>query len=60
LNGNEGSLGRAAGAGVADLQQLVIDARAASNEVRELARELRERPSSLLLEQPDGGVEIPR
>lgn len=60
LNGNRGSFGRAAGASVAELQQLVIDARAASNEVRELARALRDRPSSLLREQPDAGVELPR
>jgi hypothetical protein len=60
LNANGGSLGRTAGASVAELQQLVIDARAASNEFRELARELREQPSSLLREQTDAGVEMPR
>ena len=38
LNQNEGGLGKAASASVAELQQLVIDARSASNEVRELAR----------------------
>ncbi len=60
LNANEGGLGRTAGASVAELQQLMIDARAASNEVRELARTLRERPSSVLFEPQAGGVEIPR
>ncbi len=60
LNQNEGGLGKAAGASVAELQQLVIDARAASNEVRELARTLRERPSSVLFEPKAAGVEIPR
>jgi ABC-type transporter Mla subunit MlaD len=60
LNSNEGGLGKAAGASVAELQQLMIDARSASNEVRELARSLRERPSSVLFEPPAGGVEIPR
>jgi ABC-type transporter Mla subunit MlaD len=60
VNANEGGLGRTAGAGVVELQQLLIDARSASNEVRELARSLRERPSSLLFEPPAGGVEIPR
>ena len=60
LNQNEGGLGKAAGASVAELQQLVIDARSASNEVRELARTLRERPSSVLFEPKTAGVEIPR
>ena len=60
LNANEGGLGRAAGASVAELQQLVVDARVASNEVRELARVLRERPSSVLFEPKATGVEIPR
>jgi len=45
---------------VAELQQLVVDARIASNEVRELARVLRERPSSVLFEPKATGVEIPR
>jgi phospholipid/cholesterol/gamma-HCH transport system substrate-binding protein len=60
LNANEGGLGRAAGASVAELQQLVIDARVASNEVRELARVLREKPSSVLFQPKAAGVEIPR
>jgi phospholipid/cholesterol/gamma-HCH transport system substrate-binding protein len=60
LNQNDGGLGKAAGASVAELQQLVIDARSASNEVRELARTLRERPSSVLFEPTAAGVEIPR
>jgi phospholipid/cholesterol/gamma-HCH transport system substrate-binding protein len=60
LNQNDGGLGKAAGASVVELQQLVIDARSASNEVRELARTLRERPSSVLFEPKATGVEIPR
>jgi phospholipid/cholesterol/gamma-HCH transport system substrate-binding protein len=60
INGNDGSFARNAGASLAELQQLVIDAREASNEVRELARELRERPSSLVFEQAESGVEMPR
>jgi phospholipid/cholesterol/gamma-HCH transport system substrate-binding protein len=60
LSQNEGGLGKAAGASVAELQQLVIDARSASNEVRELARTLREQPSSVLFEPKAAGVEIPR
>jgi len=60
LNDNDGAFGRSAGASVVELQQLAVDARNASNEIRELARELRERPSSLLLEQAEAGVEMPR
>jgi hypothetical protein len=60
LSQNEGGLGKAVGASVAELQQLVIDARSASIEVRELARTLRERPSSVLFEPKAAGVEIPR
>jgi phospholipid/cholesterol/gamma-HCH transport system substrate-binding protein len=60
LNQNDGGFGKAAGASVAELQQLVIDARSASNEVRELARTLRERPSSVLFEPKAAGVEIAR
>jgi ABC-type transporter Mla subunit MlaD len=60
INGNDGSFARNAGASLEELQQLVIDAREASNEVRELARELRERPSSLVFEQAESGVEMPR
>lgn len=60
VNANGGSFGRTTGASVAELQQLVIDARQASNEVRDLARELRERPSRLLLEPQTSGVEMPR
>ena len=60
LNNSKGGFGRSASASVAELLQLVIDARTASNEIRELARTLRERPTSLLLERPDGGVELPR
>jgi phospholipid/cholesterol/gamma-HCH transport system substrate-binding protein len=60
LTQNDGAFGRSAGASVVELQQLAVDARNASNEIRELARELRERPSSLLLEQAEAGVEMPR
>jgi phospholipid/cholesterol/gamma-HCH transport system substrate-binding protein len=60
LNENDGAFGRSAGASVVELQQLAVDARNASNEIRELARELRERPTSLLLEPAEAGVEMPR
>jgi phospholipid/cholesterol/gamma-HCH transport system substrate-binding protein len=60
FNANGGGLGRSASSSVAELQQLVVDARQASNEVRELARQLREQPSSLLREAPASGVEMPK
>jgi phospholipid/cholesterol/gamma-HCH transport system substrate-binding protein len=60
VNAGEGGLGRAATASLGEMQQLVIDARDASSEIRDLARTLRERPSSLLREPRQSGVEIPR
>jgi phospholipid/cholesterol/gamma-HCH transport system substrate-binding protein len=57
--GNEASLAQFAGSGVADLQALAVDLRGASEEVRALARGLRDRPSSLLIEQKESGMEIP-
>jgi len=57
--GNEAGLAQFAGSGVADLQALVIDLRGTSDEVRALARGLRDRPSSLLIEQKESGMEIP-
>ena len=60
VNSNDGGLGRAAGSSLGELNQLAVDARAASIEVRELARTLRERPSSLLREPKPAGVEIPQ
>ena len=55
---NEAALAGLAGAGSVELQQLLIDARSATTEVRELARALRERPSSLVRETKEQGVEI--
>jgi len=57
--GNEATLAQFAGTGVADLQSLAVDLRGASEEVRSLARSLRDRPSSLLLESKESGMEIP-
>ena len=57
--GNEASLAQFAGSGVADLQALAVDLRGTSDEVRALARSLRDRPSSLLIEQKESGMEIP-
>ena len=58
LTANEAALAGAAGQGTLELQQLLLDLRDASSEVRSLARSLRERPSSLLRDAPEGGVEI--
>ena len=56
--GNEAALAGLAGSGAAEFQQLVIDVRDASAEVRALASELRENPSSLVRESKEHGVEI--
>jgi len=56
--GNEAALSGLAGTGAVELQQLVLDVRDASAEVRALARSLRENPSSLLREAKEQGVEI--
>jgi phospholipid/cholesterol/gamma-HCH transport system substrate-binding protein len=58
VTANEGALTGLAGSGAAELQQLVLDARDASAEVRSLARSLRENPSTLLRETKEQGVEI--
>jgi len=59
VSGNEGMLAQFAGSGVGDLQQLIIDLRATSEEMRALARSLRDNPSSLLIERKESGLEIP-
>ncbi len=56
--GNEASLNQLAGTGAQELQQLVIDLRDASGELRLLARGLRDNPASLLREKKESGVEI--
>ena len=58
--GNEASISGLAGNGAVEMQQLLFELREASTEVRALARELRERPSSLLREPKQQGVEIER
>lgn len=57
--GNEATLAQFAGSGVGDLQQLVIDLRGTSDEMRALARSLRDNPSGLLIERKESGMEIP-
>jgi ABC-type transporter Mla subunit MlaD len=56
--GNEAALSGLAGPGAVELQQLLLDVRDASAEVRALARSLRENPSRLLREAKEQGVEI--
>ena len=46
--------------GLAEVEMLVRDSRVAINEVRDLARSLRESPSQLLYQPAPSGVEIPR
>jgi phospholipid/cholesterol/gamma-HCH transport system substrate-binding protein len=60
VSGNEGHLSRLAGSGGGDLQQLLIEVRQTSAEVRALARQLRENPSALIRERQDSGVELPQ
>jgi phospholipid/cholesterol/gamma-HCH transport system substrate-binding protein len=60
VTGNEAALAQFAGSGVGDLQQLIIDLSATSEEMRALARSLRDNPSGLLLERKESGMEIPR
>jgi hypothetical protein len=59
VTANEGPLAQFAGSGVGDLQQLIIDLRETSEEMRALARSLRDNPSELLIEHKESGVEIP-
>ena len=59
VSGNEATLAQFAGSGVADLQQLIIDLQGTSDEMRALARSLRENPSGLLIERKESGMEIP-
>ena len=60
VSGNEHGLSQFAGSGGADLQQLLLEVRDTSAEVRALARQLRENPSALLRERQDNGVELPQ
>lgn len=46
--------------GLPEIERLLRDSRAAAQELRDLARSLREDPSQLLYRPPERGVEIPR
>jgi phospholipid/cholesterol/gamma-HCH transport system substrate-binding protein len=58
LAGNEAGLSEFTGPGLQELQQLLVDARETSLELRGLARDLRENPAQLIRERPESGVEI--
>jgi phospholipid/cholesterol/gamma-HCH transport system substrate-binding protein len=60
VSDHEATLSQFAGSGVADLQQLIVDLRETSEQMRQLARSLRDNPSSLLIEHKESGMEIPR
>jgi len=55
---NEMGLRQIAGPGAQELQQLLVDAREASTEIRALAQSLRQNPSRLIREPAESGVEI--
>jgi phospholipid/cholesterol/gamma-HCH transport system substrate-binding protein len=59
IGGNEAQLAHFTGSGLNEVQQLVIDVRDATGEIRTLARSLREDPSQLIRSPPRGGVELP-
>jgi phospholipid/cholesterol/gamma-HCH transport system substrate-binding protein len=59
VGGNEATLSRFAGQGVTNLEQLIADLRQTNEELRELARRLRDNPSSLVIERRESGVEVP-
>lgn len=57
---NETNISRFSDQGLAEFQQLIRESRQAADEFRNLARTLRQEPSSLIYEPPASGVEISR
>jgi phospholipid/cholesterol/gamma-HCH transport system substrate-binding protein len=57
---NETNVSRFSDQGLAEFQQLIRESRQAADEFRDLARTLRQEPSSLIYEPPASGVEIAR
>lgn len=57
---NRGELRSFTRNGLAELERLARDGRAAAREIRDLSRSLRENPSQLLYQPREDGVEIPR
>jgi phospholipid/cholesterol/gamma-HCH transport system substrate-binding protein len=57
---NETNISRFSDQGLAEFQQLIRESRHAADEFRNLARTLRQEPSSLIYEPPASGVEIAR
>jgi phospholipid/cholesterol/gamma-HCH transport system substrate-binding protein len=57
---NENNITRFSDQGLVEFQQLIRESRQAADEFRDLARTLRQEPSSLIYEPPASGVEISR
>jgi ABC-type transporter Mla subunit MlaD len=57
---NQSNITRFSDQGLAEFQQLIRESRQAADEFRDLARTLRQEPSSLIYEPPASGVEISR
>jgi phospholipid/cholesterol/gamma-HCH transport system substrate-binding protein len=57
---NETNISRFSDQGLAEFQQLIRESRQVADEFRDLARTLRQEPSSLIYEPPASGVEIAR
>jgi ABC-type transporter Mla subunit MlaD len=57
---NESNITRFSDQGLVEFQQLIRESRQAADEFRDLARTLRQEPSSLIYEPPASGVEISR
>jgi phospholipid/cholesterol/gamma-HCH transport system substrate-binding protein len=55
---SEAQLGHFSEQGLFELERLVRETRSAAREFRDLSRSLRENPSQILYEPPEGGVEI--
>ena len=55
---SEAQLGHFSEQGLFELERLVRETRDAAREFRDLSRSLRENPSQILYEPPQGGVEI--
>ena len=60
LSKNEEGVGRFVDNGLTELNELIIDARTALNEVSELAQTLKEDPSQLIYQPQESGVELQR
>jgi len=57
---NRAAVDRFSRVGLPEASRLLREARAAVNEIEQLARRLNENPSSLLHRRPEGGLEVPQ